>query len=88
MATGTKSRRASLPSINGAIVSGAFVTATNLETNQKRSANSDAEGRYRFGYLPVGTYKVTVESQGFAPLDRQITLTVAKPSICRSNSMS
>ena len=62
----------------GAIVSGALVTATNLETNQKRSANSDAEGRYRFGYLPVGTYRVTVESQGFTPLDRQITLTVGQ----------
>ena len=62
----------------GAIVSGALVTATNLETNQKRSANSDAEGRYRFGYLPVGTYRVTVESQGFTPLDRQITLTLGQ----------
>ncbi|HVG28758.1 MAG TPA: TonB-dependent receptor [Pyrinomonadaceae bacterium] len=63
---------------NGAGVGGAGVRATNLETNQTREATSDAEGRYRFAYLPVGTYRLAVERAGFAPLDKQITLSVGQ----------
>lgn len=63
---------------NDAVVSGASVTATSLETNQKQTATSDEEGRYRFAYLPVGTYQFAVEAQGFAALNRQITLTVGQ----------
>ncbi|HZB46600.1 MAG TPA: carboxypeptidase-like regulatory domain-containing protein, partial [Pyrinomonadaceae bacterium] len=61
-----------------AAVGGASVTATNLDTNRKQSATSDAEGRYRFAYLPVGTYRLAAEAAGFAPHDRQITLTVGQ----------
>ena len=32
----------------GAVVSGANVIATHLETNQQHTATSDTEGRYRF----------------------------------------
>jgi hypothetical protein len=63
---------------DGAGVSNADVKATNLETNQTRSATSDAEGRYRFAYLPVGKYQLTVERTGFAPLNQQITLSVGQ----------
>ncbi len=63
---------------NGAIVNGASVTATNLETNQERTVSSDAEGRYRFAYLPVGTYQITIEREGFSLLNKQVTLTVGQ----------
>ncbi|MDT7604762.1 MAG: hypothetical protein QOF61_2759, partial [Acidobacteriota bacterium] len=63
---------------NGATVAGAAVKATNLETNQTRTATSDAEGRYRFAYLPVGAYQLGVERAGFAPLNARITLTVGQ----------
>ncbi|MDT7603534.1 MAG: hypothetical protein QOF61_1531, partial [Acidobacteriota bacterium] len=63
---------------NGATVAGAAVKATQLETNQTRTATSDAEGRYRFAYLPVGTYQLGVERAGFAPLNARITLTVGQ----------
>src|SRR5215208_7050920 len=63
---------------NDAVVNGAFVTATNLETNQKQTVTSDEEGRYRFAYLPVGTYQLAVEAQGFASLNKRITLTVGQ----------
>jgi hypothetical protein len=63
---------------NGATVTDAAVKATHLETNQTRTATSDAEGRYRFAYLPVGTYQLAVERAGFAPLNARITLTIGQ----------
>ena len=63
---------------NGAAVSGASVTATNTETGQRLTAVSDAGGRYRFAYLPVGAYRLAAQRAGFAPLSRQITLTVGQ----------
>jgi carboxypeptidase family protein len=63
---------------SGALVSGAALTATNLETNQKQSTTTDYDGRYRFPYLQVGSYKLSVEAQGFAPLTKQLTLTVGQ----------
>jgi hypothetical protein len=62
----------------GAVIRGATLTATNLETNQKHTATTDDDGRYRFPYLQVGTYKLSIEAQGFAPLATQLTLTVGQ----------
>ncbi len=45
---------------SGARLSGATVTATNLDTNQTHTILSDEEGRYRFSYLPAGSYRVTI----------------------------
>ncbi|HKR60995.1 MAG TPA: carboxypeptidase-like regulatory domain-containing protein, partial [Pyrinomonadaceae bacterium] len=64
--------------VRGAAVSGASLTATNVETNQKQLATTDADGRYRFPYLQVGSYTFTVEAQGFTPLSKQITVTVGQ----------
>ncbi|HYP54522.1 MAG TPA: TonB-dependent receptor, partial [Pyrinomonadaceae bacterium] len=49
----------------GASVPGATVTVTNVETNLVRTAAADAEGFYTVTNLPVGTYVVAAESQGF-----------------------
>ena len=62
----------------GAVVSGASLTATNLETNQKQVATTDYDGRYRFPYLQVGSYNLSIEAQGFAPLTKQLTVTVGQ----------
>lgn len=43
---------------NGAIVGGATLSTTNLETNQEQSTTSDAEGRFRFACLCVGRYRL------------------------------
>ena len=43
---------------NGAIVSGANITATNIETAQKLITSTDQQGRYRFPYLRTGSYDV------------------------------
>ncbi len=74
--SGTLSGR--IEDASGAVVSGASLTATNLETNQKQTATADYNGRYRFPYLQVGRYKLSIEAQGFAPLTRELTVTVGQ----------
>jgi hypothetical protein len=63
---------------SGALVTNAALTATNLETNQKRTAKTDYDGRFRFPYLQVGAYKLLVEAQGFVPISKALTLTVGQ----------
>ena len=50
---------------SGAVVPGANVTVTNAATNLVRTATTDADGFYTVTNLPVGTYVVAAESQGF-----------------------
>src|SRR5260370_85238 len=50
---------------DGATVSGATLTLTNLGTNQKLTATSDENGIYNFNALPPSTYSLTVEKTGF-----------------------
>jgi hypothetical protein len=62
----------------GAVVRGATLTVTNLDTNQTQTATTDNDGRYRFPYLQVGSYKLSVEANGFSPLAKELTLTVGQ----------
>jgi Carboxypeptidase regulatory-like domain len=50
---------------SGATVSGAAVTATNVETGERRSAVTDAAGHYWVPSLPVGEYEVHITKEGF-----------------------
>ena len=50
-----------------AIIVGAHVVATNVETNLSREAKSDAEGSYRILALPAGHYKLSITASGFRP---------------------
>jgi len=63
---------------SGAVVTGANVTATNLETNQRLVTTADGEGRYRFPYLRTGTYDLTVEAPGFSTATRPLTVLVGQ----------
>ncbi|HKP13144.1 MAG TPA: TonB-dependent receptor [Blastocatellia bacterium] len=49
----------------GAVVSGAKITATNLDTNEVRETTSTDEGNFTLTELKAGPWKVTVEAQGF-----------------------
>ena len=60
----------------GAVVAGARVTARQTETNLTSAANTDGEGRFRFPYLRVGSYEITVSLTGFATATRRLTLTL------------
>ncbi|HEX3251244.1 MAG TPA: TonB-dependent receptor [Pyrinomonadaceae bacterium] len=50
---------------NGAVVPNATVTVTNQGTNEKRTVQSDGEGRYEVPGLPTGVYTVESTSTGF-----------------------
>src|SRR5712691_8820904 len=50
---------------DGAAVSGATLTLTNLETNQTLTATTNESGIYNFNALPPSRYSLTVEKTGF-----------------------
>ena len=60
----------------GAVVPGALVVARNTGTNVQAEMVTDRDGRFRFPYLKVGPYEVTVHLQGFSAPTRMLTLTV------------
>jgi hypothetical protein len=51
----------------GAVVAGATVAITNLDTGSKRSVRTDEAGRFNFPQLRPGAYRVKIEAQGFEP---------------------
>ena len=61
---------------SGAVVTGADITARQLDTNVTISTTTDSEGRFRFPYLKVGQYEIKVKKQGFGDATREVTLTV------------
>ena len=50
---------------SGAVVPGATVTVTSVDTNQVRTAVTDNNGFYRIGALEPGRYTVRTELPGF-----------------------
>ena len=60
----------------GAGVPGATVTARQTETNLTAETITGNDGRFRFPYLKIGPYDITVRLQGFAPATRPVALTL------------
>jgi Carboxypeptidase regulatory-like domain/TonB dependent receptor len=50
---------------SNAVVVGAHVAATNIDTNFTREASSGTEGEYRLLALPAGHYRITATAPGF-----------------------
>ncbi len=50
---------------SGAVIPGAAVTLTNVDTNVGRSAVSSGNGAYIFSQLPPGTYRIKVTAANF-----------------------
>src|SRR5215831_12151090 len=50
---------------NNAVVGGATVTVTEVNTNIKHTAATNESGNYVFDKLPLGKYSVEVEHAGF-----------------------
>ena len=79
----------------GAVVLAAKITVTNSETGLTRQMQSGADGGFVFPLLPVGTYRIAVEAQGFSlyqqsglvlAADQSVTLPVRRlftPSAAR-----
>ena len=61
---------------SGAVIPGATVDIVNLRTNQAQQAVTDARGRFRLLYLPVGDYALTVQLAGFGSTRTALTLKV------------
>jgi hypothetical protein len=56
---------------NGGAVAGASITARNTATNITYTGTTDSAGYFRLPVILVGTYDITVQAQGFAPLVRK-----------------
>jgi hypothetical protein len=56
---------------NGAAISGATVTITNVGTNIERKVPTSGDGTYIAPLLDIGTYKVTASAQGFKDVTRE-----------------
>ncbi|HZT30224.1 MAG TPA: TonB-dependent receptor [Bryobacteraceae bacterium] len=50
---------------SGAVIAGADITLTNLETNAKREVKTNAEGDFEIPDLQRGTYRLTASAAGF-----------------------
>ncbi|MBI4442395.1 MAG: TonB-dependent receptor [Acidobacteria bacterium] len=80
VATGTISGAVS--DSTGAVVPGAQVTVKNVGTGQLRELTTNERGRYTAPQLSVGSYEITVSSQGFQTEARSgITLSVGQEAV-------
>ncbi|MBI3684209.1 MAG: TonB-dependent receptor [Acidobacteria bacterium] len=50
---------------SSAVVPGASIRARNLATGISRQTRSDESGNFSFTLLPIGSYEISVEAQGF-----------------------
>ena len=55
---------------SGAVLPGVTVTVTHVATGATRVVVSDGSGTYRAALLPLGTYQVRAELQGFRSVER------------------
>ena len=55
---------------SGAVVAGAAIRATNIDTNVKFSAHANAEGNFEILYLAPGPYKIEIAMAGFETFTR------------------
>src|SRR5262245_16651806 len=55
---------------SGAIIQGAAVKVTNLDSGIQRDVASDADGFYTVPLLPPGNYRITAELTGFKTVNR------------------
>src|SRR5919202_6534653 len=56
---------------SGAVLPGVTVTVTNTDTGVQRVVMTNEEGVYRAPLLPLGTYTVSAELQGFKKFEQQ-----------------
>jgi len=76
VATATVSGR--IEDSSGAAIVGADITITNIDKNQTSQSKSDEQGRFSHFYLPVGSYGIKVEHEGFTTISREFSLSVGQ----------
>ncbi len=74
--------RGVIKSKRGQVVANASVSLRNRETGLTRTTLSDAQGEYRIGLLPVGSYELTVTSSGMRTLkDANVQVSLGQNTI-------
>ncbi len=68
---GTASIRGAITDPSGAVVPGAHVVVKNVQTGTSMNLTTDTDGRYVAPTLPIGSYEVQVQAQGFETGVRQ-----------------
>jgi outer membrane receptor protein involved in Fe transport len=64
---------------NGAAIPGATVTVASVDTGIVKTSTTGDEGNYTVTFLQPGTYNITVDKTGFAPVTREnVRLEVAQ----------
>jgi hypothetical protein len=66
---------------SGGAVAGAKVTVSSDDTGLSRNTTTDAEGHWQIAVLPTGSYKITVEAQGFKKAVAQAAVEAAVPRV-------
>src|SRR3982750_2361057 len=66
---------------NGAIVPGAKVQVVNIETGSKLDYESNELGHYFAASLPVGSYRLVVQREGFRTVVREPILVSAQTNL-------
>lgn len=79
--TGTGSVAGTVRDAVGAVIPGADVTITNIDTNVARKGISSEVGNYHIGGLPRGNYELTVELTGFKKWSGKIELQVGQNAV-------
>jgi hypothetical protein len=64
--------------LSGAVIPGATLTLTNVETNATQVVTSDSAGNFSFAALQRGSYKAQVKAQGFASQTQNFLLEVSQ----------
>ena len=62
----------------GAVIPGASVTLTNVDTGAAQSATSGADGNFNFSAVTRGNYKVAAVKDGFQTTQQSFTLQVSQ----------
>ena len=66
---------------SGAVIPTATVIVTNQDTNQVREAKADDTGKFTLTFLPVGTYTVRADKEGFGSSIRKDVLLQANTTV-------
>lgn len=63
---------------NGAVVAGAQVSATNLDTNLSQQTTTSDDGVFGFQLLPPGRYRVEVTASGFQKYEAEAVVNITQ----------
>src|SRR5262245_39675265 len=79
LAQSTATLQGTVTDQSGAVVTSARVIVRNQATGLERTVQTDNSGNYQVAALPVGTYRMEIQGQGFTPqVVTDLTLEVSR----------